>query len=217
MGRSGKIRLAMGDLRLGDILLKRSLTCTINRVTMVANVLLARKWYGSQVRTVHSTIYAGDGQVFESTESDTEALRRVPVVTGIDWAVYRFASDDVARLATYVAEDQVVRYHADPPYGAYTLRGALESIARPSRFTDRRMLELARRWSGRFTAQEAAADAHRQFFCSGFVVDCFDLAGYVSEPRVVPLRTYGAHTTPRELHHVLAGDGNWRMVGTLHL
>lgn len=204
-------KISLGEIVAGDVMLKTGITHASHVAIAVGQAITNWSGQGSSALTVHGAIYAGLGSVIESSGP---GLLHQPISKAV-WLVYRYSNADVASIAldvanTYYAMSRNAGNYTGqakgnaPAFGAYSTTQAVSSLARPTNVSPSGERASKAIWEG---------GARESFYCSNFVVRCYEAAGQTASPPQRPINADYRSVSPKELQARLNGDPRWRLIG----
>lgn len=187
---------------VGDVLLEKSQGTATHALISFGQALFSHNVQGGHADIVHAAIYAGAGNVFESAG---HGLGYGPATPGATWVSFRYGDAALAELAVDIAHTywHIQQSGTIDNYGNYSYTGAVGSLFGSSDFGGDAARKAEELWS---------PQASRSFFCSNFVIRCYQAAGQTYEPHRVPIEADMA-TSPKELFARLAMSGAWTNQG----
>ena len=190
--------------KLGDVLLKESMGTFFHGLISFGQAVFSHDPRGSGAELVHAALYADAGNVFESVGA---GLSYGPATPGATWVGFRFNDAWTAELAVDIAHNywHIQQAGTIRGYGSYTVSGAIGSLFGSSRLDAGAKKKAEELWT---------PQANKSFFCSNYVIRCFQAAGQTFDPPRFPIRADIA-TEPKELFGRLSIDPNWTNLGTV--
>jgi hypothetical protein len=201
--------LALTDMRGGDVMLFEDVTGAATHFGIaVAQTVISHRANASS-NVTHAGIYDGGGSILES--SGAAGLRSMQLVDkhrGYKFQVYRLNNKSVAMAAVSWAakliNERPEGAAVGDGFGNYDTGMAVKGI-------------FSR--SNRGTGAQAAVDnlrndpfAQRGFYCSNFVVECYELACEITGTAPVIDVDY-RKVSPKLLQANLRNDANWTYEG----
>ncbi len=201
--------LGFKDMRGGDVLLFEDVTGAATHFAIAAGQAMFSHRPHASSSVTHAGIYDGGGKIMES--SGAAGLRSMELIEkhkGYKFQVYRLNNKSVAMTAVSWAAKLIYERPADKEksegFGFYDTGKAAKG-----------MFSRSNRGSGAKKAvNELINDpfSDRGFYCSNFVVECYELACEVTGNTPVIDVDY-RKVTPKILQANLRGDANWTYVG----
>lgn len=201
--------LTLRDLRKGDILLVEDLKDPTHLMIGIGQAIMSHGTRSSS-NVTHAGLYDGGISILEA--SGGEGLRSAEFFEkhrGTKYQVYRYRSDpDVAELAAQWAQRLVDKRGGETRktvgFGRYDTPGALSSLLAPSTRGPLAKKAIAHRL--------ANPDEDRGFYCSSFVVECYEVACELLRKRPV-LEVDYRYISPKMLQANLRHGTDWAYKG----
>ena len=201
--------LGFNEMRGGDVLLFEDVTgAKAHFMIATGQAMFSHRRHGSS-NVTHAGIYDGGGSIMES--SGAAGLRSMELIEkhkGYKFQVYRLNNKSVAMAAVSWAAKLI----NERPAGGKTSEGfGLYDKGKATKG----MFSSSKRGSGAERAVGHLRDdpfADRGFYCSNFVVECYELACEVTGHSPVIDVDY-RKVTPKILQANLRGDTNWSFIG----
>jgi hypothetical protein len=203
-------QISFGQLQHGDILLSEGTSLRVK----VGQALLSHNFSGGKSNVTHASVY----DIQNPNGMLTSAVPRAGVWRfendrpGMVYHVYRYRGPNatpivyqaVAQARQYVERTQDEQ-HDPNGFGRYSDMRAANTLVHSSSFGAGAQQALVRLREDPF--------CRRTFFCSQFVVQCYQLA--TASGQAPAIRADSRHTSPKALQARLNEDPNWEYVGYL--
>jgi hypothetical protein len=208
--------LSPPQMKLGDVLLLKDMGEVTHKIIAVGQAVMSHGWDRSSNIT-HAGLYgfgntiaeaSGSGHGLQSAAFNSKAAH-------YHFEVYRWASDEVAMRAAYWADILISQRGAVADFGGYSKSGAASSLVRSSSAgtgaaANNAAIQAAAQAalaSGTITATDFGHD----FYCSGFVVQCYVMAADAGA--APPINLDYRFVSPKRLEGELRKGGGWSHVG----
>ncbi len=212
---SGSVRnkgpIAMTSMKEGDVMMLDDTSEATHKFIATGQALFS---FSSGKRSIiHAGLYNGRGNILEATGA--HGLRSAKLVeksTGYKYQIWRYLNDTdkgktYANAATRRAREFIFLRNQGP-----TANPGPQNYPKASAL--RGLFGNSTRDSGAIEAETALfdkPDSVREFYCSMFVVACYNISIQSTLP--VPINRDFRYITTKELHAYFKTDSNWSQVG----
>lgn len=195
--------LKLNDMRSGDVLLLETLSGGFHPFIGLGQSIMTHRMNAS-ANVTHAGLYDGGGNIMEASgDFGLQSVRISGKKSGSKYQVYRVNNKSTAMCAVSWAAKLILAKSSK--FGTYSKKGALKSI-----FTR----------GNRGTGSQKSFDIikndpfkDRSFYCSNFVVECYELAKEVSGFNDVLIKADYRKVSPKMLQSELRNDSRWTYVG----
>lgn len=206
-------RMTADQMQLGDVLLLKDIGETTHRFIAAAQAVLSHGWNRSSSIT-HAGLYGTANTILEASGSghglQAKSLDEKP--GHYHFEVYRWRDAELAYRAAYWAEVLISQREHMPGFGGYSKSGAASSLFRSSDAKSGAQAQNRALQNALLTFDIDAMQGQRDYYCSGFVVECYVMA--TSAGAKPPIDLDYRFVSPKRLHGELnKGGRGWSHPG----
>ncbi len=205
-------QLAPTDMQLGDVLLLKDMSEWTHFGIAAAQAVLSHGMRRSS-NVTHAGLYGTGNTILEASGSGhgLQAMGFADKAGHYHFEVYRWRDADAAYRAAYWAEVLISQREHMPGFGGYSVSGAASSLFHSSSAGEGAQANNQALQNAVLTFDIDAIQNARDFYCSGFVVECYVMA--TPQGGQPPINLDYRYVSPKRLEGELRKGNGWTHEG----